>query len=161
MKKVIDFYNNLEEKILVLGIVIMVIILFMQVLLRFIFGSPFTWAEELARLIFIWISWLGISLGQRKMEHIKVTMVTDRIKGKTQNIILLLADIVSLIVLVIFIWQGVSLVATIFDMGTRTAALHVPRWIVYLSVPVSCLAMGVRLVADMARSLKGLKGEVE
>lgn len=157
MKKAIDLYNNIEEKILVIGIVVMVLILFVQVVLRFVFSSPFTWAEELARLIFIWISWLGISIGQRKLEHIKVTMLTDRLKGKSQFTVLFLADIVSMAILIVFIWQGVNLVVTIFEMGTKTAALHIPRWTVYLSVPVSCLAMGLRLAADMAKNIAGLR----
>ncbi len=35
---------------------------------------PLTWSEELGKFLFVWITWLGISLGERKGEHIKITM---------------------------------------------------------------------------------------
>lgn len=159
MKKIIDGYNRFEEVLLVAGIALMVVILFIQIILRFVFGSPLSWVEELARVIFIWVSWLGISLGQRHGEHIKVTMVTDRIKGKMQTIVLLLADIISLAILAVFAYQGIILLEKILIMGTVTPALNIPRWVIYASVPFSCFVMSLRLIADMIQNVKGFRKE--
>lgn len=161
MKKLINFYNKLEEYILVVGIVLMVIILFMQVVLRFFTGNPWVWGEELSRIIFVWVSWLGISIGQKHGEHIKVTMVTDRLKGNKQKIVLIIADIVSLVILAFFLYYGIIIVDTIFKMGTSTPALKIPRWTIYLSVPVSCLAMCIRLISDIVNNIKSSRGGAE
>ena len=90
MKKIIDYYNKAEEVIIVAGIAAMAIILFLQVVLRFVFSDPWVWAEEVSKIIFIWVSWLGISMGQKHGEHIKVTMLTERLKGNTQKTVLIL-----------------------------------------------------------------------
>lgn len=158
MKKIIDMYNKAEEVFIVAGIAAMAIILFLQVVLRFIFSDPWVWAEEVSKIIFIWVSWLGISMGQRHGEHIKVTMVTDRLKGNTQKIVLVLANIFSLVIVVFFLYYGIIVTSNIMTIGSVTAALKIPRWLIYLSVPVSCFAMSVRLIAETFYIIKG-RGE--
>lgn len=159
MKKIINTYNKIEEVLLVAGIIVMVVILFVQVILRFVFNNPLTWIEELARVIFIWSSWLGISLGQRHGEHIKVSMITDRLKGKTQSTALLVADVVSLVILGLFAYQGILLVEQIFAMNTVTPALAIPRWVIYSSVPFSCIVMGIRLIANIIGNVRSFGKE--
>lgn len=155
MKKIIDYYNKAEEVIIVAGIAAMAIILFLQVVLRFVFSDPWVWAEEVSKIIFIWVSWLGISMGQKHGEHIKVTMLTERLKGNTQKSILILANVLSLIIIGVFLYYGIIVTSNIMTIGSVTAALKFPRWLIYLSVPVSCTAMSVRLIADTFYIIKG------
>ena len=159
MKKIIDIYNKAEEVFIVAGIAAMTIILFLQVVLRFVFSDPWVWAEEVSKIIFIWVSWLGISMGQKYGEHIKITMITDRLKGQTQKTVLILANIFSLVIIGFFLYYGIIVTSNIMTIGSVTAALKIPRWLIYLSVPVSCLAMSVRLIADTFYIIKGREEE--
>src|SRR4051812_21308273 len=40
---------------------------------RYVFGLPFTWADELATLIFIWLAVLGAVVALRRHEHMRLT----------------------------------------------------------------------------------------
>ena len=72
MKKFINFLNKLEEVVLVSMFCVMVLIIFIQVIMRYAFNSSLSWSEELGKFVFVWISWVGISIGARKNEHIKM-----------------------------------------------------------------------------------------
>ena len=71
-KRVFDILNHIEEAILVFLFAVMVIIIFIQVIMRKANHSLY-WSEELGKFLFVWISWLGISIGQRKGERIKIS----------------------------------------------------------------------------------------
>lgn len=64
MKKLINFYNQLEAHLLVCSLIFTVILVFFQVILRYVFSSSLSWSEELARYIFIWQIWLGTSVAK-------------------------------------------------------------------------------------------------
>lgn len=70
--------NHTEEIVIVAMFAVMVAVIFVQVIMRKC-GNSLTWSEELGKFLFVWITWLGISLGERKGEHIKITMLTDRL----------------------------------------------------------------------------------
>ena len=57
--------NHIEEVIIVSMFALMVIIIFVQVIMRKA-GNSLSWSEELGKFLFVWISWMGISLGQRE-----------------------------------------------------------------------------------------------
>ncbi|EJS86644.1 hypothetical protein AAUPMB_17182 [Pasteurella multocida subsp. multocida str. Anand1_buffalo] len=64
--------NKLEEWIggvLFIGIFL---ILLAQIIARQVFQSPFIWSEELARLLFIYVGLLGISMGIRSQQHVYI-----------------------------------------------------------------------------------------
>lgn len=149
MKKIIKAYNCFEEVFLVALIAAMTIIIFMQVVMRYCFNESLSWSEELARIMFIWASWIGISLGEKKSEHIKITMVTDRLKGKAQKFTLIAADICTLIILGILCVEGVGVVEHIFVLKNMTPAVGFPKWLVYGAVPLSCALMGARVCKSL------------
>ena len=85
MKKFINALNKTEEVVLVAMFALMVAIIFIQVVMRKLNNSLY-WSEELGKFLFIWISWLGISIGEKRGEHIKITMLTDKFSPKVQHI---------------------------------------------------------------------------
>lgn len=153
MKKIINFYNKFEEIFLVILLVVMVILIFVQVVMRYVFNSSLSWSEELARILFIWVSWIGISLGQKKGEHITITMVTDKLKGNVRKVILLLADACTLAILAVLCIKGMEVVNQTMGLGAAMPATGCPKWLVYSAVPLSCFLMAVRVVKDFVLTL--------
>jgi TRAP-type C4-dicarboxylate transport system permease small subunit len=153
LKKIGLIYNNIEEIFLVLCIAVMVVVIFMQVLMRYAFNNSLYWSEELARFLFVWVSWIGISLGQKKGEHIVITLVADRFKGKANAIFLAIGNVFTLAILVVLFIKGVEVTDKIASIATTTAALHIDKWLMYLPVPISCFLMTVRVLKKMILNL--------
>ena len=149
VKKVVNIYDHIEEILLVVCLLVMVVVIFLQVVMRYGFNSSLSWSEELARVLFIWASWIGISFGQKKGEHIKITLVIDNLRGKARTIVLLLADLFTLAILAVLLFKGVEITQKIFNMASTTPALFIPKWILYASVPISCTLMSIRVLKSM------------
>ena len=157
VKKLGSVYNNAEEILLVGCLIVMVVVIFLQVVMRHVFNDSLSWSEELARILFIWMSWIGISFGQKRGEHIKITLVINAVKGRVKDIVLMLADLCTLAILGVLVVKGFEITQKIYLMGSITPALFVPKWIMYASVPVSCTLMAVRIVKDFALTMINFK----
>ena len=65
----------------VMGIVSsMVVIVGLQVALRYLFNMSLDWADEVSRLAFVWMIFLGVPLAARARSHVALTMLVDRLR---------------------------------------------------------------------------------
>lgn len=148
------FYNNLEAHLLVISLIFTVILIFAQVILRYVFNSSLSWAEELARYIFIWQIWLGTSVAQRDRAHVRIEMFRS---GRKKQVISVIADVVWLAFCLILIKYGAELVLSIYQRNLVSAAMKLPMYLVYLSLPVSQTAVAVRIIGELCGTVKEMR----
>jgi len=74
MQQIVDKFFALLKFITVVLLVLMVVLVFGNVVLRYVFNSGITVSEELARWFFVWLVFLGAVVGQRERAHLAVTM---------------------------------------------------------------------------------------
>ena len=152
--------DRAEDICLVVMFAIMVAAIFLQVIMRFVFNNSLSWSEELGKFMFVWISWLGISIGERRNEHIKITLVTDRLPFKAQKVVLIIANIVLFAILAVTIYYSVELV--FYRMPVNYAGIKISTAWGYLSLVLGCSFMALRLIGGTIRTIKEIKaGEQE
>lgn len=147
--KIKDIYDHFEEYAIVALVAVTTLLIFYQVVMRYIFNSSPAWSEEIAKFMFVWESWLGISLTQKYGKHIKIEALISKLSGKKLAIVNIAADVLTMAILAIIIKYGTDLMDVILNMHQNSAATHLPLWIVYLACPLSCALMFIRLVADI------------
>ena len=54
--------NALEEYFLIGTLFFNVVLVFVQVIMRYVFHNSLYWSEELARFVFLWFSWITADL---------------------------------------------------------------------------------------------------
>ena len=128
LKKLGSIYNKIEEVTLATMLAGSLMILFINVVLRKFFNSSIYGADELARVLFIWMSWLGISIGVPK---------------KTVELV---ANIITLCILAVLVYYGIGIVEVYMRKGVATPMYKIPQALVYASVPFSCGVMAIRLL---------------
>ena len=73
MKRVFHWLDeNLEEFLLVIGLIAMTLIMGIQVFCRYVLGMSLSWSEELTRYIFIWCGFLSVSYCSKKCLSINI-----------------------------------------------------------------------------------------
>lgn len=154
MKKIANLYNKLEEYLLVGSLVFTVVLILVQVILRYLFNNSLTWSEELARYIFIWQIWLGTSIAFRDKKHIIVDALSGALHGRARTALNIVADVLWLGFCVYIVIGGFQLTASMAQRGTISTGLQLPVQYVYASLPVSQLIVSVRLVAEIAGYVK-------
>ncbi|MBQ8562849.1 MAG: TRAP transporter small permease [Firmicutes bacterium] len=158
MKEKGNFFKAIdkaEDICLVTMFILMVAAIFLQVIMRFIFNNSLTWSEELGKFIFVWISWLGISLAERKNEHIKITLVTDRLSPKWRTVCEIAASICVLLILGVIVYYGVELV--VFQQRVHYAGIKISTSWGYLSLVLGCGFMMLRVIGGIIRNIGNLK----
>lgn len=153
MKKFINVLNKTEEVVLVVMFALMVAIIFIQVVMRKMNNSLY-WSEELGKFLFVWISWLGISIGEKRGEHIKITMLTDRFSPKVQHILNIISEIIVIFICVITVYYGIQLVIT--QASTHYTGIKISVSWGYLAVVLGCICMILRSLGMCFMSLKNL-----
>ena len=146
--------NHTEELIIVAMFAAMVAVIFLQVIMRYVFNNSLSWSEELGKFFFVWITWLGISLGERMGEHIKITMLVDRLPFKVAQVVNILSEIIVIVICTFTFYYGVSLVLS--QMGTHYAGIRISVSWGYLAVVVGCGLMIIRSVWGLGKSAHSL-----
>ena len=159
MKKFLKIYDNIEEKALIVSLVITVILTFSQVVLRYVFNNSLSWSEELIRYLFIWQCWLGISIGERYDKHLKVDIIMNFVKGKKMKAINLTAEILSLAFCIFLVYFGMVVVMMAFEKESVSAALRLPFYIVYMALPFSAFMAGIRYAINIKTQISNFNVE--
>ena len=74
--KVLRFLDdNLEKMICTVTLALMSAIIVAQVFFRYVLNNSLSWSEELARYLFIWTIYIGISYGVKMDKHVAVDAV--------------------------------------------------------------------------------------
>lgn len=161
--KILRFINDKLEEILgIVGLAIMVILIFLQVICRYILHAALPWSEEIARFLFLWVIWLGASHATKERKHIRLDVVTSRLKGKAHTIIQGFAYFVWLLFMCILSVLSLQLTSNIFDLKQVSTAAGAPMWVAYASVTVGAILCVFRLIQNaIVDQLKAKRGEKE
>ncbi len=147
--------DAIEEYFLIGTLIFNVVLVFVQVVMRYLFHNSLYWSEELARYVFLWFSWIGTSFAVKEKAHLKVTMLADRLGGMPKKILELVSLLIWIVFSIFLTWQGTKLVIFIATMGQTSSALYIPMSIVYTSVPLGSLFMTLRLLLEFKEALTG------
>lgn len=134
---------------------IMTVLVFIQVIMRYVFANSLSWSEELARFIFLWLSWIGASYAVKERSHFRVEMFANLLKGSHRRTFEYFILIVWFIFSFALAWLGTELVIFLHDTGQTSAAMDIPMTLPYASVPVGCALMCARLIVEMYKIYKG------
>lgn len=88
------WYNHIEEWILAICFGLMTAIVGVNVVLR-AFNHSLSWADQAARILFVWCTLIGISLGAFTGQHLKVEAIDNFLPRKITYWIDLFGDFVS------------------------------------------------------------------
>jgi TRAP-type C4-dicarboxylate transport system permease small subunit len=85
---------------------LMVVVVSLQVLLRYAANSSLGFADELSRLTFVWSIFLGIPLGIRLGAHIGMELLSARLPAKVQDILARLMAAIAAALMLLVAWQS-------------------------------------------------------
>lgn len=117
------------------------------------FFEPLVWSEELARYLFIWVSFLGWAIASRRRSHVSIGMLVDRVGPSTQRALGAFADLATLVLMAVLLRQGWQLVRNNSDVETVTLFFNYS--VVYAAVPVAALCIVLTTLATLRERFAG------
>ncbi|HHF6881697.1 sialic acid TRAP transporter substrate-binding protein SiaT [Haemophilus influenzae] len=101
------YINKLEEWLGGTLFIAIFGILIAQILSRQVFHSPLIWSEELAKLLFVYVGMLGISVAVRKQEHVFIDFLTNLMPEKIRKFTNTLVQLLVFVCIFLFIHFGI------------------------------------------------------
>ncbi len=135
-KKVIKTLDKIEDTLLITMFVAMVGIIFFQVIMRYVFNNSLSWSEELGKFLFVWLSWIGISIGHRRREHIKITLFVDRLPVKARKLTEILSELILIVICGITMFHSFTMLG--IQINIPYAGIKISTAWGYLSVTLGC-----------------------
>jgi TRAP-type C4-dicarboxylate transport system permease small subunit len=105
-----------------------------QIVARFVFSSPFVWAEEFAVLMFAWVTFLGAAAVQADDSHLSIDLIRVRAGLRARRILDGLRRTVIVAIAAVLVYQGITLSVKMWMLAFP--AMGISRAWLYLSVPV-------------------------
>jgi TRAP-type transport system small permease protein len=143
------------ERVLILLSIAIALVVFLQVLFRYLLRQPLFWSEELPRYLLIWMSFLAAALAQKHNAHINITLCLAPLSTRTRQVLKILTDTVILVFLWVLVYSG-GLVTSI-TVHHRSTALQLPMGLVYAALPVGATLMSLYLTLQIADGVRRLK----
>lgn len=145
---------NLEAIIVVFLLLGMSFLVGIQVIMRYVFQNSLSWSEELARYMFIWMVYVGISYGVKRNRHISIDVVHNLLPPKAAALLSMVADLIFLGFAALVVMNGSNIVARVLLSTQNSPALEIPMWMVYSAVPMGFGIVCLRLVQSFVYKTK-------
>ncbi|MDR1935060.1 MAG: TRAP transporter small permease [Candidatus Accumulibacter sp.] len=151
MKNFLDALFRGVEILMASFLTVMIALVFTNVVLRYVFSTGFAWSEEIARLCFIYLVYLGSIGAMRDNQHLIIDSVLTRVPVMAQKTIYFLVQ--AGIIWVMGILTVGSWHLVIQNLNDRWVASQYPIYLVYgvglvtgVSITIIALANIYRLV---------------
>jgi TRAP-type C4-dicarboxylate transport system permease small subunit len=124
MRRILPRAEHLVEWLMALALAVMVVLVFGNVVLRYVFHSGIAWAEEVSRLMFVWLIFLGAILALRHHAHLGVELVQAKLPPAARRACAFVSHLLMLYGLWLFLYG--SWTQTVIGLGTYSTVLRFP-----------------------------------
>lgn len=145
--------EKIEEIILCLGIGILAVVLILNVIARKS-GTSIYFIDELAMLLVIWITFIGLSYAARKGRHIRMAALFDLSSTKIQKSMMYIISAISAITMFYLAYLSYNYVYTIFRWQQMLPALGIPYWIGVFIVPLGFSLAGIHYLMTIIQNIR-------
>ena len=132
--KIIVGFEKLVRSVMILLLGGMVVLIFAQVLFRYLLNHPLAWTEELSRHFMIWAALLGAAVAYRKKAHLGVDVLVLQFGSRLQEAVAWFVHLMAILFSGFLVYFGIAIVRK--TMNQLSSALTIPMGYIYASIPV-------------------------
>lgn len=130
-----------------LFMIFITILIGLEVLLRSVFDTTTHISTEYSTYFFIALVSLGLAYTMREDGHIRITLLTGRLKGKAKKIQEISTTVLALIISVFLFYHTVLMAYETYSLGMKADTVsETPLYIPQLAIPVGILLLIIQLI---------------
>jgi TRAP-type C4-dicarboxylate transport system permease small subunit len=157
--RIVEGFFHLIKFLIAAFLAVMVVLVFGNVVLRYAFNTGITSSEELSRLLFVWLTFLGAIVALREHGHLGVDVLVRRLPTGGKKLCLVLGHVLMLYATWLFLtgsWQQ-----TLINLEVASPATGFSMGLLYAPGVVFSVSAGLILLFDLYRVFAGRIGEAE
>ncbi|MGI5172358.1 TRAP transporter small permease [Treponema sp. OMZ 840] len=137
IQKISDIFFSVLLYVAGFLLTVMVLLVFTNVVLRYVFNSGIYWSEEASLIIVIWFTFIAFALGVKEDLHISINILPKKIPSKIISVVGFLKYAVEIFCGGILFVYGIKL--TRAGASSVLPATGLSNAVSYLIVPVSAV----------------------
>jgi C4-dicarboxylate transporter, DctQ subunit len=149
------FLDHLEEWAIGLMLLAMTALTFLQVVMRYVFNSGFSWALELTTVFFAFMIFMGVSYGVRVGSHIGVDALVKLLGPQKRRAVSILAVLLSLLYVGLVLTGATQYVLKMKEVGIEFDDMPIERWQVLAVMPFGYALMAWRFLQILMGLISG------
>lgn len=151
--RLVDGYFHLLKALIALCLAGMVVLVFGNVALRYLFNSGISVSEELSRWLFVWLTYLGAALALREHGHLGVDTLVAKLPRAGKKLCFVVAQ--ALMLAISWLMLSGSWQQTVINMGSSAPTSGLPMGILHLSAVVFAATALAINAYELLRALFG------
>lgn len=160
MKKVFSTglkgFKRVEWACLVIPMAVLVILVFVQIVMRAFAMKGFPWLEEFSRYVFVFATFLGASVAIDTDSHPKMTAVLVAVPRKVRLLLLIVGNAFCCAACFYIAYYGGEQIMRQAASGAMSTALPIPMYVPYIMIPLGLFTSGIRYASLVVREIKNL-----
>ena len=153
MAKIVEGYFHLLKILITIFLVLMVVLVFGNVVLRYIFNTGITVSEEVSRWLFVYLIFLGAIVVLREHGHLGVDMFLRLLPNIGKRVCLVLSQLLMLYATWLFL-EG-SWLQTQINLGVTSPAAGMSMGIFYGVGIIFSVSTGLILLYELYLTITG------
>ena len=142
MKKFSNFLSKAADHIVVIALILMFLLVFTNVVLRFLFSTGLTFSDEISRYAFVWATFLGAIVATQDNAMVGITGIRPYLSKRFRPLLDILANCIMMGVSFILLVGSIEVLFA--NIGTRAPFTGAPIAIAQASI-ITC-AIGLILI---------------
>ncbi len=122
--------NSLEEGIVSFLLISMTLLVFAEVIARFVFNTGFMWMEEATLTCGAWFVLFGMSYGVKVGAHIGVDAFVTSLPPKAKKMTAIVAVLICLCYCTMFLYGSSVYLQKMYSIGLAMEDIHLPAFLV-------------------------------
>lgn len=145
--------KNFEVVLMSILLVILTLIMFFQVVMRYGLNNSLTWAEEACRYLFIWFSCFSLAYCVSQGNHLRIDMIYNIVSRPIQIFLETLSIALQSFFSIMLIIGGPELFLRAAANSQTSIAMRMPMQYVYVSLFVGSILMLLRIVETTIKKI--------
>ncbi len=160
ISKTINRLTWLAEVLAEIGLAGLLLIVFHEVIVRYVFDSPTLHSVELSEYLLILVAFMAIGWVLKEDRHVAVTFVIDLLPKKMRLGLNVLTSLLTMAFLGILVWKGGKTALTAYSGDYHSSSLlNFPMWIPYALIPLGALIMSLQYIVKIGELIQSFGGK--
>jgi len=133
-------------------------LVFANVVLRYLFNSPFIWADQFTTYLLFYMTFLAAPWVLAKRGHVSIEVLRNVLRPRGQKLLDVLAHAITAAYFAAFSYLGVSDLIRVVERNAQFAdAVEFPQWVVYGALPVGSVLLALQALLNAAEDFVAYK----
>ena len=142
-ERVDEGIGRVEQTLIVTFLTFMILLAFLQIVLRNFFSTGVDWGDSLLRNLVLWVGFIGATLATKEGKHINIEVVSRWLPSLGRHIVTFIINLFSFFVCCASAYAALKFIKNEVEMGNRTF-LNIPAWIPEMILPTTFIVMTLR-----------------